>query len=222
MSTASIESPSENNTTRREALTKTVALGGALVTVPEFVDVARAEGGGRIQLITVANVPEDTSIEITAYEDLEITSGVDRTQTVNIEDGDNLVRLDNLGGVADDDDRYHFDVDMDTEDLEETPELESMTVLFPDAPRHPVVPSFWSDLWDSFLVWAAGMVMVGGFIGLISRSFAVSAFVAYMIFLVIAVTTGNPLMMNIVYVTLILIFVFGAFKLYASEVGGGE
>ena len=74
---------------------------------------------------------------------------------------------------------------------------------------------------DDFYVFVALAVFITGAVGLLSRSMAVSSLGAYLVFVVIATETDHELLTNILYVTLVLVFVAFAFKLWRLE-GVGE
>lgn len=76
-------------------------------------------------------------------------------------------------------------------------------------------------IFDNFLVFTALMVTIAGTVGLMSRSMAMASFGGYLTFVFIAVETGNQLLQSILYVTLILVFVGMAMKLWRLE-GTGE
>lgn len=74
---------------------------------------------------------------------------------------------------------------------------------------------------DDFLVFVTLAVFVTGAIGLISRSMALSTLGAYVVFVVITIETGDELLTNILYVSLVMVFIGFAFKLWRLE-GVGE
>lgn len=76
------------------------------------------------------------------------------------------------------------------------------------------------ELWDTYLVFVT-LFLLGTFgIGLVSRSMAVASFGTYLVFAYIAVETGETLLTNILYVTLVLVFIGMAFKLWRLEASG--
>jgi len=76
------------------------------------------------------------------------------------------------------------------------------------------------QLWSSYTVYVAVLVLAFAVIGMWGRSMSLGAFLAYLAFAYIAVTTGTPLFENILYVTIVLVFIGFAFKLWRLEFGG--
>ena len=76
------------------------------------------------------------------------------------------------------------------------------------------------DLFEDFYVWTTLMVIGVGALALISFSMSVASMAAYLTFTFIAVETGDELLTNILYVTLVLLFVGLGFKLWRTEGGG--
>lgn len=79
-----------------------------------------------------------------------------------------------------------------------------------------------SILFESYLVFVAMTVMGIAAIGLGSRSMAVSASVAYLAFAHLTIESAGTFLTNILYVSIVIIFVGFAFKFWRLEMGGGE
>lgn len=77
------------------------------------------------------------------------------------------------------------------------------------------------NLWESYLAFMAIVVMTIAGIGLGSKSLAVGAYLGYLAFAYLTIQSGGPFLMNILYVTLVLVFVGFAFKFWRLE-GLGE
>ncbi len=77
------------------------------------------------------------------------------------------------------------------------------------------------SLWDNYFVFVSlAVASMGALGGIGSRSMAIGAFSSYLLFVYIAVETGSDLFINITYVTLVLIMIGMAFKLWRLEFGG--
>ena len=86
-----------------------------------------------------------------------------------------------------------------------------------DGEAEPMGPG---ELFEDFYVWTTLMVLGVGALALISLSMSVASMAAYLTFTFIAVETGDELLTNILYVTLVLLFVGLGFKLWRTEGGG--
>lgn len=74
---------------------------------------------------------------------------------------------------------------------------------------------------DNGLVFVSLAVLSITILGMASKSLAVAAWGGYMTFTVFAITSGIEILENILYVTLVLIFIGFAFKFWRLE-GMGE
>lgn len=212
----------------RREVARGVTTGVATVVAPSFVRVASAAtSSGYVELSTTATVPTDTSIDVTVYEDLGGTGTIDNQQTESIPDGSGVVEYAALDGSEGSGDMYYMEIAMSTSDDTVTPELDSMTITVPEetststSQDQPEDPQGLSELWENFLVFVVFAIGgMGALAGIASKSAAIGAFAAYMVFAHIAVETGDPLLRNILYVTLVLIIIGMAFKMWRLEFGG--
>lgn len=213
--------------TRRDAI-RTVAVGGSVLVAPAFADVVYgATDSGYIELTTTATNPTSTSIDIRVYEDLDNSGASDNQQEESIPDGtDKVTQYSSLEGTESSGVVYWMDISLATNDSETTPELDSMTITLPeeqatDSADSADEPQGLAALWDNFLAFVAVTVMTAGALGgMGSRSMAIGAFSAYLVFVHIAVETGEQLLLNILYVSLVLVMLGMAFKLWRLELGG--
>lgn len=87
----------------------------------------------------------------------------------------------------------------------------------------PIQIDWFVRLFDSFYGFITFMIFVSGGIAIASASMALASYSAYMTFAYFAITTGDQLLEQILYVTLVLIFVGFAFKFWRLEgMGGGS
>lgn len=213
--------------TRRDAI-RTVAVGGSVLVVPAFVDVVHgATSSGYVELTTTATVPTNTFIDIRVYEDLDSSGASDNEQEKSIPDGtDQVTEYSGLDGAESSGVTYWMDISLSTDDSSTTPELDSMTITLPEEQAAESAdsadePQGLAALWDNFLAFVAVTVMTAGALGgMGSRSMAIGAFSAYLVFVHIAVETGEQLLLNILYVSLVLVLLGMAFKLWRLELGG--
>lgn len=84
----------------------------------------------------------------------------------------------------------------------------------------PDEPQTAGELWNNYRAFVAAVVLGFAAIGMWGRSLTVGAFVAYLAFAYIAITTETTLLQNILYVTIVLVFLGFAFKLWRLEFGG--
>lgn len=82
------------------------------------------------------------------------------------------------------------------------------------------VPDNIIDFWESFYGFVARWVSFGFFLGALSRSMVVAAWGGYLVFVYIAINVGDSLLDGILIVSLVLIFVGMAFKVWRSEATG--
>lgn len=73
------------------------------------------------------------------------------------------------------------------------------------------------DVWSTAIGFIAIMILFVGSIGLLSRSLAVAAMGAYLIFAYYSIETGIVLLETILFPTLALLAIGVAFKLWRSE-----
>lgn len=76
------------------------------------------------------------------------------------------------------------------------------------------------ELFNNFLATVVAIVFIVTGIGAASGSLAVGSYVGYLAFLYLAVETGDQLLTNIAYTTLVLVFIGFAFKFWRLEAGG--
>lgn len=216
----------ENPITRREAV-RTVVVGGTTVVVPAFAQVVRgATNSGYVEVKTTATIPTNTAIDIRVYEDLDGSGSANNQQENSIPDGtDEITQFSALDGTEASGVVYWFGISLSTSDDTTTPKLDTMTITLPEEDTDNAETADESqgifDLFDNFLAFVAITVMGAGALGgLGSRSMAIGAFSAYLVFAHIAVSTGEQLLTNILYVTLVLVMLGMAFKLWRLELGG--
>lgn len=223
----------ETDGVTRRSLTRTVLASGAVVIAPSFVSVARgATDSGEVELSTSSTVPTDTGINVRVYEDMDADGTADNQQSVDLFGGSETFEMGGLGGSEGEAIVYWMEITLTTNDGETTPSLDSATITLPEtatAPETTSTPAGAKErqgidaLWDNFLVFVTIAVgAMGALAGLASRSAAVGAFIAYMTFAYIAVSTGDGLLTNILYVTLVLIIIGMAFKMWRLEFGGSS
>jgi hypothetical protein len=117
---------------------------------------------------------------------------------------------------------------MSTSDDTQTPELDSATLTLPERQFQPTetpVPIQQESqdirgIWDNYLFYVTAIVTVFSGVGMASRSLAIGALGGYLAFAYIALETGTSLLTSILYLTLVLIFIGFAFKLWRLEFGG--
>ena len=212
---------------------KTVMVAGATVTVPSFVDVASGETtSGNVEVTATTTQPSGTSVSIRVYEDADMDNQPDTQQEETIPAGtDEVVEYAALDGVEGGGYQYWLDVNLSTTDDSETPEVDSVTITLPDQTQTPQEPgpdpiagpdnpNSIGELWNNYRAFVAAVILAFAGIGMWSKSLAVGAFLAYVVFAYIAVVTQTVLFENILYVTLVLTFVGFAFKLWRLEFGG--
>lgn len=76
-------------------------------------------------------------------------------------------------------------------------------------------------VFNDFHAFVTAWVLIAGGIGMASKSMAIGALGAFMMFAHFAIETGDSLLQNILMVTLVLVFVGFAFKLVRAEFMGG-
>ena len=81
-------------------------------------------------------------------------------------------------------------------------------------------PQSAGEVWDNYYVFVSMVVLLFTVIGLWGKSLAVGSFLGYVAFARIATETQSELLISILYVTLMLVFVGFAFKLWRLEFGG--
>lgn len=80
--------------------------------------------------------------------------------------------------------------------------------------------SIW-ELWDNFLAFVVTVVLALAALGLGSRSLAVAVVPAYLLFAYIAIQTEHSMLVDVLYVTVVLVFIGFAFKVWRLE-GSGD
>ena len=229
---ATVESSSEKSEDTRRSFGRKVIVGGTVLFLPATAEVVRGDtDSGFVELETDAAIPPDTNIDVTLFEDTDGDGTADRQQTESIPDGTDITTYDALSSFVGQGHILWMDIQLSQDtDGEETPQLSSATITLPDdEPEEPeeteeVEPEpsqGLAELWDNPLVFISTTILAVTGIGMASKSLAVAAWGGYMTFAAFAITTGYPLLENILYVTLVLIFVGFAFKFWRLE-GMGE
>lgn len=211
---------------------KVITAAGASVIAPSFVSVASgATDSGEVEVTTTTTQPTNTTVEIQVYEDISGDGNADNEQLETIEPGQDVItEYAALSGGEGNGIIYWLDVILSTSDDTVTPELDSITITLPEegdespeqieGPDTPGEPDTFTELLQNYLVFVAAVVLGFTTIGLWGKSLAVGAFIGYIAFAYIAVTTQTPLLVNILYVTVVLVFIGMAFKLFRAEFGG--
>jgi hypothetical protein len=221
----------KDNTTRRNA----IKVGTASIVGSSFVTIASGDTpSGEIELETTATIPTNTSIDITVFEDTDSSSTSNRQESVSIDDGTNTYQLTLLESSVAQGDTLWIEASLSTSDDSVTPELDSVTLTLPetggntgggtgtanDGPDTPDDPNTFSEILNNYLVFITAVVLSFVSLGLWGKSLAVGAYLGYIAFAYLAITTQTPLLVNILYVTVVLVFIGMAFKLYRTEFGG--
>lgn len=213
--------------TRRD-MSRAVSVGAATVVAPSFAEVVRGEtDSGHVEIETTATIPTDTNINIRVFEDADGDGTADLEQAEDIPNGSDTTAYDALEGTTGQGYRYWMEITLSqSTGGSSTPELDTMTITLPDEQSDPdeeaaEEPQGIFELWDNFLAFVAVLTLGIGGLALTSKSMALASFSAYLVFAYVALETGHSLLMNILYVTAVLIFVGMAFKLWRLE-GGGE
>lgn len=215
----------------RRSVTRHALASGAVVFAPSFVSVAQgATDSGEVELSTSSTLPTDTGIEVRVYEDTSGDGTANNQQAVDLSGGSETFELAALGGAEGQGITYWLEITLTTSDDTVTPSIDSATVTLPeeattpeetDTPMEEREPQSITELWENFLIFVALAVGgMGALAGLGSKSMALGGFAAYMVFAYIAIETGHQLLTNILYVTLVLIIIGMAFKLWRLEFGG--
>ncbi|WLW38177.1 hypothetical protein [Halorubrum spindle-shaped virus-BLv25] len=214
------------NTTRRKA----IQIGAATVIAPSFVGIASAEtDSGEIELTTTSTIPTDTGIDVRINEDTSGNGTADNTQSQSLSGGaDEITEYAALSGSEGEGNTYWLEITLTTNDDTITPELDSATVTLPEEQEEPEEPTQteedpqgFSAIIDNYLFFISATVMGFSVLGILSGSLAVGALAGYIAFAYFAIETGEPLLQNILIVTLVLILVGFAFKFWRLE-GMGE
>lgn len=221
----------ETQTTRRNA----VKVGVTTVFSSSLVGVASGDTpSGEIELETTAIIPTDTSIDVTVFEDTNGSGSANRQENIAIDDGTNTYQLSLLESSVAQGDTLWIEANLSTSDDTVTPELDSVTLTLPetgggsgggtqpanDGPDTPNDPNTFSEILNNYLVFITAVVLSFVSLGLWGKSLAVGAYLGYIAFAYLAITTQTPLLVNILYVTVVLVFIGMAFKLFRAEFGG--
>lgn len=221
-------------TSRKTTRRRLISTAGATILAPSFIDVATADtDSGHVELQTVADVPTDTTITITAFEDTNDSGNSSRQQSATIPNGTTTTELDLLESSVAQGDELWIQVDLATENEDVTPSLDSATLTLPETPTEPTEtpsepvegpddPQGLGALWQNYRAIVAAIVIAYAGIGLWSKSLTLAAWSGYMAFLYIAFTTGTPIFENIALATLVLVFLGFAFKLIRLEFEGDQ
>lgn len=224
----------DENTVSRRNLVRTAIAGGVTVTAPAFVQVASADtSSGNIELTTTSTIPTDTSIDVTVYEDTSGDGSADYQQTQSLGGGaDEITEFDQLTGDTGTAYDYWLDITLDTSDVTTTATMtEPASLAFPsdgsststatatatNTPINDGSPQTISEMWDNYLLYVASVIMFFTGIGMGSKALTIGALGGYLAFATIALETGTDLLINILYVTLVLIFIGFAFKFWRLE-----
>ena len=217
---------SKHTLASRRSFTRSVTIAGTTLLLPATVSVVRGEtDSGNVELDTSATIPADTNIDVTIFEDTDGDGTADRQQTETISDGQETTVYDALSSFVGQGHVLWMDIQLSTNDDTTTPELDSATITLPEEepepPREePSEPMSLPEMLDDPYVFITMITLAGGVFGLASRSMAIGAWGAYLIFAYFAITSGFALLENILYVTLVLIFVGFGFKIWRLEGDG--
>lgn len=77
-------------------------------------------------------------------------------------------------------------------------------------------------IFDNILFALTTVVGVGGVIGLLSRSFSVAIYSAYLFFVRIATETGNDTYMTLLYTVLVTVLVIMGLRIWSFSTGGSS
>lgn len=116
---------------RRTVLKTTAAAGAAAAVGPRITYNVRATDSGYVEITTSATIRTDTSLDITANEDIDGDGVAENKQTVSIGDGTNTYALDQLEGAEGEDVTYWWDLSLSSADGSNTPSLDSLSVDLP-------------------------------------------------------------------------------------------
>jgi hypothetical protein len=202
--------------------------------VPSFVGVAAGDtSSGFVEIESVSTLPTNTSIQITVLEDTNGDGTSNRQQSVTLSGGTETFELDLLDSTVASGNTLWLSVELSTTDENTTPELDTVTVTLPESSGDsggggtveptPVSsdPQNLDSIIDNYLFFISAVILAVGGIGVMSGSLAIGAVAAYTTFTLIAIQTGEQLLVNILVVTLVLVFVGFAFKFWRLE-GIGE
>lgn len=212
---------------------KCIKYGSASVIVPSFVGVAAGDtSSGFVEIETVSTIPTNTSIQVTVLEDTNGDGTSNRQQSVTLSGGTETFELDLLDSTVASGDTLWLTVSLSTTDTSTTPELDTVTITLPESGGDtgggtveptPVSsdPQNLDSIIDNYLFFISAVILAVGGIGVMSGSLAIGAVAAYTTFTLIAIQTGEQLLLNILVVTLVLVFVGFGFKFWRLE-GIGE
>jgi len=220
---------------RRAVGQRAVEVGSAVVVAGGVVDVARGDTpSGNVEVEVAATVPAAASADITVFEDTSGDGSADRQQSKSISDGTSTYEYDLLTATVAQGHELWVELSLSTTDDSVTPEIDRVTITLPEADTGTSTPTPTDGgggqpetnpvgiggLWRSYEVFVSMVVLAFAVIGMWGRSLSLGAFLAYLAFAYLAVTTGTPLFENILYVTIVLVFIGFAFKLWRLEMGG--
>lgn len=210
-----------------------VMASGATVMLPSVAAVTTAQSGtGGVQLDAVTTVPSSTSVDVTVYEDTTGDGIQDNSETVSLSGGTQTAQLSTLEGTTNSNVTYWIELSLSTSDTSTTPEVDSITLTLPeeqdtggDGPStepsgRPGEPIGLLGYLNNLLVFMIGSVIIGGLIGLLSRSMAAAGFVAWLFFIHIAIQTSQSLFINILYVVLVTVLMGAGYLLVSFLLGG--
>ena len=200
-----------------------VIAGSTAITVPAIASVSvGATGSGHPEVFLDVDLPPGTwmNLTMTVHETGEQQILNSENQ---ISDGQNHLIFNQIEGDVGDGYTVDFSSIIQADDARNvSPEIHELSVTIPEDPdARPDSPLSRGEMWDSALMWVAGLTLGAGLIGLASRSLAVAAWSAYVTFVYLSITSGISVLEPIVYVTLVLVFVGMAFKLVRLEGHGG-
>lgn len=75
------------------------------------------------------------------------------------------------------------------------------------------------QLWDSFYVMTVLMIGVVAGLSMVSRSLAIASYVGFLVFARIATETGDAFLVNILYISVVIVVIGMAFKIGRAEFG---
>lgn len=218
---------------QRMSRRRVVQIAGASVTAPALFGVATADtASGNVELSYTATIPTNTSAQITVYEDTTGDGTPDRQQTKSLTDGSATLEYDLLEATIAQGTEMWLMVELSTSDDTTTPSVDSATLTLPETVTSPTAtadpgeqetpatePQGLGELWRSYNVFTAVIVLVFAVIGMWSKALTLGAWGAGLAFWYIAFETGTPMYEGIGLVTLVLVFLGFAFKLVRLEFG---
>jgi hypothetical protein len=216
----------------RRTVVRTATAGAITVFAPSAVQIASAAtDSGHVELEATSTVPTDTSIDVTIYEDTSGDGTADNQEPQSLSGGTETIEYQSLTAIENDGATIWLELSLSTSDDSTTPELDTATVTLPAEENTPTAeptpigseePQGFTDWFGNYLFFVTALIGGMGIMGALgAKSMAIGGMAAYLTFAYIALETGTPLLQNILYVTLVLVIVGTAFKLWRLEGDGG-